>query len=95
MTQSAGERLGQIRALKRFMQHLLDADGGRSLRQGRTPVAAHENDWNIRPQKSDLASELGAHDLGHRLIGKNQSKRSGLDRNTCSASRLDLNPTGS
>jgi len=53
------------------MQHLLHADGGGPVLQGCAPVAAHEDDRNIRPQESDLASELSAYKLRHSLIGKN------------------------
>ena len=62
--------LGEIHALKRFMQHLSHADGGCTLLEGGAPVAAHQDDRNIRPQESNLASELSAHEVGHRLIGQ-------------------------
>ena len=70
MIQSASQRLGEIDALQRFMQHLLHADGGCPVLEGRAPVPAHQDDRHIGPQQSDLASEFSTHYFRHRLIGK-------------------------
>jgi L-asparaginase II len=94
MTQSAGERLGEIHSLKRFMQHLSRADGGCTLLECGAPVAAHQDDRNIRPQESNLASSVPTRS-GIASSVSTKSKRSGLARKTCSAKRLDSKPTGS
>jgi len=60
MPQGARQRLGEIDALQRFVQHFLHAHGLRPVRQGCAPVTAHQNDRNIGPQEPDLARELGA-----------------------------------
>ena len=70
MTQRARQRLGEIGALQRFVQHLFYADGLCTERKGCAPVTAHQDDRNIGPEVADLAGEFRANKVGHCLIGK-------------------------
>ena len=59
------------------------------LKQLRTAVTAHQHDRDVRPQQSNLTGEIGADELGHRLIGEDD-----IEAPRCLAECLQRRPAG-
>src|SRR5439155_21771510 len=67
-TQDAPETLGDVPALQRLAQDFPDPDRARTLVQLCATVAAHQHDRDGGLQQTNLMGEIGADELGHRLI---------------------------
>src|SRR5438128_1325315 len=72
--QHASQALRDVLALQGLAQDFPDPDRARTLIQLPTAVAAHQNDRDIGPPQANLTGEIGADQLGHRLIGQDDVK---------------------
>src|SRR5277367_2260522 len=68
--QGSRKRFGQVSAVQRFVQHLVQVDVGRTSRERRATESGHQDNRNVSATGSDCLCKLSANEIRHCLVGE-------------------------